>query len=89
MTRRTGIAGPRAWIVCLALVPAAAAGATASGAAIKAIPYLHLWVIRSDLLRHHVGAGERTDLGVDAIPSGLIDNGLADALQDPLLLGVG
>ena len=45
-------------------------------------------VVPEDLLRHHVGAGERTDLGVDAIPSRLIDNGLADALKDPLLLRV-
>ncbi len=35
MNRRTVMGGPRAWIVCLVLVPVAAAGATT----IKAIPY--------------------------------------------------
>jgi hypothetical protein len=39
MNRRKRTAGPRAWIVCLALVPVAAAGASASGAVIKVIPY--------------------------------------------------
>src|SRR5271165_1445373 len=45
-----------------------------------------LW---SDLPRHHVGAGERADLVVEAIASELIDHGLADAAEDPLLLRVG